>query len=29
LTLSYTDVWVLRDGSWRCVSAHSTRVTAK
>jgi len=27
LTLSYTDVWVLRDGSWRCVSAHSTRVT--
>ena len=29
LTLSYTDVWVLRDGHWRCVSAHSTRVTAK
>ena len=29
LTLSYTDVWVLRDGNWRCVSAHSTRVTAK
>ena len=29
LTLSYTDVWVLRDGNWRCVSAHSTRVTPK
>jgi ketosteroid isomerase-like protein len=29
LTLSYTDVWVLRDGHWRCVSAHSTRVNAK
>ena len=29
LTLSYTDVWVLRDGNWRCLSAHSTRVTSK
>ena len=29
LTLSYTDVWVLRDGEWRCVSAHSTRVSRK
>jgi ketosteroid isomerase-like protein len=29
LALSYTDVWVLRDGNWRCVSAHSTRVTSK
>jgi ketosteroid isomerase-like protein len=29
LTLSYTDVWVLRDGDWRCVSAHSTRVPPK
>jgi ketosteroid isomerase-like protein len=29
LTLSYTDVWVLRDGDWRCVAAHSTRVTSK
>ena len=29
LTLSYTDVWVLRGGNWRCVSAHSTRVTSK
>ena len=29
LTLSYTDVWVLRGGNWRCLSAHSTRVTSK
>jgi ketosteroid isomerase-like protein len=29
LMLSYTDVWILRDGHWRCVSAHSTRVNAK
>jgi ketosteroid isomerase-like protein len=29
LTMSYTDVWILRKGSWLCVSAHSTRVTAK
>ena len=29
LTLRYTDVWVLRDGDWRCVSAHSTRVSPK
>ena len=29
LTLSYTDVWVLRDGNWRCVSAHSTRVSGR
>ena len=29
LTLSYTDVWVLRDGHWQCVSAHSTRVSPK
>ena len=29
LTLSYTDVWVLRGGNWRCISAHSTRVTSK
>jgi ketosteroid isomerase-like protein len=28
LTLRYTDVWVLRDGRWQCVSAHSTRVTS-
>ena len=29
LTLRYTDVWIVRDGRWQCVSAHSTRVTAK
>ena len=29
LTMSYTDVWILRKGNWLCVSAHSTRVTAK
>jgi ketosteroid isomerase-like protein len=29
LTMSYTDVWTLRNGHWLCVSAHSTRVTAK
>ena len=29
LTMSYTDVWTLRNGNWLCVSAHSTRVTAK
>ena len=26
ITLSYTDVWVIRDGRWQCVSTHSTRV---
>jgi ketosteroid isomerase-like protein len=25
LTLRYTDVWVMRDGRWQCVSSHSTR----
>ena len=29
LTLRYTDVWVMRDGRWQCVSSHSTRVTAE
>ena len=29
LTLRYTDVWIVRDGRWQCVSAHSTRLTAK
>jgi ketosteroid isomerase-like protein len=29
LMLRYTDVWVMRDGRWQCVSAHSTRLTAK
>ncbi|NOT28577.1 MAG: nuclear transport factor 2 family protein [Acidobacteria bacterium] len=28
LTLRYTDVWVLRDGRWQCVSSHSTRLAA-
>lgn len=26
LTLRYTDVWVIRDGRWVCVSTQSTRV---
>jgi len=25
----YTDVWVLRDGRWQCVSTQSTRVNAR
>ena len=25
--LRYTDVWVVRDGGWLCVSTHSTRVS--
>ena len=29
LTLQYSDVWVMRDGRWRCVSSHSTRVTQR
>jgi len=29
LRLRYTDIWVMRDGRWQCVSAHSTRLTAK
>ena len=29
LALSYTDVWVLRDGRWLCVSTQSTRVNSK
>jgi ketosteroid isomerase-like protein len=29
LALSYTDVWVIRDGRWQCVSSQSTRVTAR
>lgn len=24
--LRYTDVWIIRDGRWQCVSSHSTRV---
>jgi ketosteroid isomerase-like protein len=27
LTLSYTDVWIMRDGRWQCVSPQSTRVS--
>lgn len=26
LALRYTDVWVMRDGRWQCVSTQSTRV---
>ena len=26
VTFRYTDVWVLRDGRWQCVSTHSTQV---
>jgi ketosteroid isomerase-like protein len=29
VTLRYTDVWIVRDGRWQCVSAHSTRLTTK
>ena len=29
LDLRYSDVWVMRDGRWRCVSSQSTRVTPK
>ena len=26
ILLNYTDVWVMRDGRWQCVSSQSTRV---
>jgi ketosteroid isomerase-like protein len=29
LNLRYTDVWVIRDGRWQCVSTQSTRVTER
>ena len=29
LILRYTDVWVMRDGRWQCVSTQSTRVNPK
>jgi ketosteroid isomerase-like protein len=29
ITLRYTDVWVMRDKRWQCVSTHATRVTQK
>jgi ketosteroid isomerase-like protein len=28
-TLSYTDVWIVRDGRWQCVSTHSTTVNPR
>jgi ketosteroid isomerase-like protein len=27
IAFRYTDVWVMRDGRWQCVSSQSTRVT--
>jgi ketosteroid isomerase-like protein len=27
LSLRYTDIWVIRDGRWQCVSTQSTKVT--
>ena len=29
LTLHYTDVWVIRDGRWQCVSTQSTKVNPR
>ena len=29
LALSYTDVWILRDDRWQCVSTQSTRLNPK
>jgi hypothetical protein len=29
LTLRYTDVWIMRDGRWQCVSTQSTRFNPK
>ena len=29
VTFRYTDVWVVRDGRWRCVSTQSTRVNPR
>jgi ketosteroid isomerase-like protein len=29
LTLRYTDVWVIRNGRWLCVSTQSTRVNPR
>jgi hypothetical protein len=29
LNLSYTDVWVMRDGKWQCVSTQSTRLSPR
>jgi len=27
--LRYTDVWLVRDGRWQCVSSQSTRVATR
>jgi ketosteroid isomerase-like protein len=29
LTLRYTDIWVMRNGRWQCVSVQSTRVNPR
>jgi ketosteroid isomerase-like protein len=29
LKLRYTDVWVIRDGRWQCVSTQSTRISQR
>jgi ketosteroid isomerase-like protein len=29
VTLRYTDVWVMRDGRWKCLSSQSTRVNVR
>ena len=29
LKLRYTDVWVMRDGRWQCVSSQSTRIAPR
>jgi ketosteroid isomerase-like protein len=29
LNLRYTDVWVIRDGRWQCVSTQSTRIVQR
>ena len=29
MALRYTDVWIVRDGRWQCVSSQSTRVTTR
>jgi ketosteroid isomerase-like protein len=29
LLLRYTDVWIVRDGRWQCVSSQSTRVAVR
>ena len=29
MALRYTDVWIIRDGRWQCVSSQSTRVASE